>query len=130
MPSYTQANRPIKVTTPLGADKLLLVGYSGEERVSGLFHFELDLLGLADSPVAFDQLLGQDVTITHALPDGSSRYINGMVRRLTQSGQTPAAQGSDTFIRYRAEIVPKAWLLTKKVQSRIFQQLSVIDIWK
>ena len=31
-------------------------------------------------------------------------------------------------MHFRAELVPKLWLLTKKVQSRIFQHLSVPDI--
>src|SRR5208282_5781297 len=40
------------------------------------------------------------------------------------------SQGSrdETFVKYRAELVPKLWLLTKNVQSRIFQHLSVPDI--
>ena len=31
---------------------------------------------------------------------------------------------------YRAEVVPQLWLWTKKVQSRVFQHLSVPDILK
>ena len=34
MPSYTQDNRPLSVTTPLGKDVLLLERLSGEEAVS------------------------------------------------------------------------------------------------
>jgi type VI secretion system secreted protein VgrG len=31
-------------------------------------------------------------------------------------------------VRFRAELVPKLWLLTKKIRSRIFQHPSVPDI--
>ena len=31
-------------------------------------------------------------------------------------------------MHYRAELVPKLWLLTKKVRSRIFQHLTIPDI--
>ncbi|MGO9600240.1 MAG: type VI secretion system Vgr family protein, partial [Isosphaeraceae bacterium] len=34
------------------------------------------------------------------------------------------------FTRYLAEIVPQLWLLTRKAQSRIFQQIAVPDILK
>src|SRR5207302_3573878 len=35
-----------------------------------------------------------------------------------------------TFTHYRMEVVPALWLLTRRVQSRIFQQMSVPDILK
>ena len=38
--------------------------------------------------------------------------------------------GSAFFTRYQAEIVPQLWLLTRKAQSRIFQQVAVPDILK
>ena len=44
MATYTQDDRPISVETPLGKDALLLNAFSGEERMSGLFSFTLDML--------------------------------------------------------------------------------------
>ena len=64
------------------------------------------------------------------MPDGSSRYINGIVNRFSQGQQVPSAMGSAFFTRYLAEIVPQFWLLTRKAQSRIFQQIAVPDILK
>ena len=37
MVQYTQAPRPLAVTTPLGEDAFLLVGLSGQEGMSRLF---------------------------------------------------------------------------------------------
>ena len=41
---YSQQERLIALTTPLGEDVLLLAGFSGHEAISRLFSFQLDLL--------------------------------------------------------------------------------------
>lgn len=124
MAQFTQENRPIAVTTPLGEDVLLLVGFTGQEAISRLFSFQLDLLAENETQVNFDGLLGQPITITQVLPDEQERYFSGICNRVSQGGQ------DDTFTAYRLEIVPKFWLLTRRAQSRIFQQKSVPDILK
>ena len=130
MSAYTQANRPIAVSTPLGPDTLLLISVAGEEALSALFRFELEMLALARVSVPFDQVLGQSVTVTLELPDGSTRPINGIVSSFCQAEVVAGAQGQSTFIRYHAELVPRLWLLTKNFQSRIFQHMSIPDILK
>ena len=127
---YTQANRPIAVSTPLGPDTLLLISVAGEEALSALFRFELEMLALADDSVPFDHVLGQSVTVTLALPDGSTRPINGIVSSFCQGEVLAGPQGRSTFIRYHAELVPRLWLLTKICQSRIFQHMTIPDILK
>jgi type VI secretion system secreted protein VgrG len=122
MPTYTQAEAPLAITTPLGKDVLLLTGVRGSEVISRLFNFQLDLLAELQSQVHFEDILGQEVTVQMALPNGDTRYFNGIVKRFSQGAR------DQTFVQFRAEMVPKLWLLTKKVQSRIFQHLSVPDI--
>lgn len=122
--NYTQANRPMAVTTPLGKDVLLLVGLSGQEAISRLFSFQLDMIAENDKNVAFDKLLGQKISVRLNLPDDKERYISGLCKQVSQG-----EQGVE-FTSYRMEIVPELWKLTKKAQSRIFQQKSVPDILK
>lgn len=122
MPTYTQAEGPLAITTPLGKDVLLLTGFRGSEAISRLFSFQLDLLAEVQSAVKFDGILGQDATVTLRLPNGEERYLNGIIKRFSQGSR------DETLVKYRAELVPKLWLLTKNVQSRIFQHLSVPDI--
>src|SRR5712691_1888954 len=127
MAEYTQANRPISVTTPLGKDVLLLVGFTGHEAISQLFSFQLDLLAENGTDIPFDQLLGQKLTITVALPpvgqkEDLKRYFSGICNRASQGEQDA------TFTAYRMEVVPKFWLLTRRAQSRIFQSMTVPDI--
>ncbi len=130
MPQYTQANRLMAVSTPLGTDVLLLQQVSGTEAVSRLFRFQLEFLAESSTVIAFDQILGQSVTVTLQMPDGSSRYLNGIVSKFSQAQQIPSPKGSAFFTCYQAEIVPQLWLLTRKAQSRIFQQVAVPDILK
>jgi type VI secretion system secreted protein VgrG len=124
MPMYTQANRPIKVITPLGQDVLLLQAFQTHEGLSELFSFRLEMLAMHRSPVAFDRLIGQNVTVELDLPDRGHRHFNGVVKQFTQSGR------DETFTHYQAEVVPQFWLCTRKAQSRIFQNLTVPDILK
>lgn len=124
MADYAQADRPMTVQTPLGKDVLLLVGFQGQESLSQLFQFQLDLIADNRVDVAFEKLIGQKVTVTLNLPDGQKRYFSGICNRLTQ-GRREA-----TFTRYQMEIVPQFWLLTRTWQCRIFQHLSVPDILK
>ena len=122
MPDYTQDERELSITTPLGKDFLLLIGLHGREAISELFTFQLDLLAELTTKIAFDKLVGQKATVQLLLPDGKKRYFDGILRRVSQGPR------DEDFVRYHAELVPKLWLLTKKVRSRIFQQMSVPDI--
>ena len=130
MAKYSQSGRMLALKTPLGDDALLLETIQGTESISAPFQFQLGLLAESATPIAFDTLLGELATVSITLPDGSIRPINGVIVRLSQGGQVQGVDGRTTFIRYRAEIVPKFWLLTRTVRSQTFQQLSVPDILK
>jgi type VI secretion system secreted protein VgrG len=124
MATYTQEHRPMQVTTPLGPDKLLLVGLSGQEGLSQLFQFHLDMIAENEAEVAFDKLLGQKVSVEVTLEEGGKRHFSGIVSRVSQG------ERDTTFTKYRMEVVPQFWLLTRRVQSRIFQHKNVPDILK
>lgn len=121
-----QTNRPISVTSPLGPDKLLLVGITGQETVSRLFRYQFEVLAKIGTDVPFDKLLGQSVTaeLQFLTQDSKKRYFNGICCRVSEDAQ------DDRFTTYHLEIVPKFWLASRKAQSRIFQQKSVPDILK
>jgi type VI secretion system secreted protein VgrG len=113
----------MEIKTPLGPDKLLLVGVEGSEGISQLFHFRAELIAKRSEDIPFDKLLGEKVTLR--LEAGSNpRFLNGICQRFVKS-----TVGSE-FSTYEMEIVPHVWLLTKNSQSRIFQHMSVPDILK
>ena len=119
---YSQINRLISVTTPLGPDVVLLSGLRGREAISELFRFELDLLIPRPLLIPYDKLLGECVGVRLALPNGSRRQFHGMISQLTEQRQ------DDTFTHYQAQLVPKTWLTLRRRGSRIFQQKSVPDV--
>lgn len=119
--AFEQADQHISISTPLGADKLLLRSFHGEERISGLFHVFLEMQS-EEKSLDFSQIVGKSATVTVELADGSSRYLNGIVGRFVQAGSDAR------FTTYFAELHPWLWLLTMSVDCRIFQNKSVIDI--
>lgn len=125
---YTQANRFIKIETDLGKDVLLLERFKGTERISGLFRYTLDLLAVDNTKVKFETLLGKVVKITMTQLDGKPRHFQGVVSRLSQDNPVTSRNGAVSFYRYHAEVVPKVWLLTRTVRSRVFQHKSVPEI--
>jgi len=121
MGTYSQDKRPIKVKTALGADELLLSGFSGVEGVSQPYTFTLELLS-KNAAVDPTSVLRTPATVTVVLPDGGERFIHGIVSRFVQLGQR------DDLTFYRAEIVPWLWFLSLSSDCRIFQNLSVLEI--
>jgi len=120
--TLTQENRFLIINTPLGEDKLLLRSFSGQEGISQLFNFQLDLLS-ESSNINFDQIIGQNVTFSVVLADeNKQRYFNGFVSRFTQ------LPPEDRLARYQAEVVPWLWFLSCTADCLIFQNLSVPDI--
>ena len=111
MANYTQANRPIAIHTPLGGEILLLTGVQGKEAISQLFNYHVDLIAESTNEIQFDRIIGQTATVELTLPYQEKRYFNGLVKRFSQGGR------DEDFVYYRAELVPKLWLLTKKFRS-------------
>lgn len=118
---YTQANRPIRINTELGPDVLLLDGFHGVEAISMPFGFRVDLLSETEDIDPLE-VLRTPVAITIAIADGTERTIHGRVSRFSQAGQ------HDDLTAYSAEVVPWLWFLSLSRESRIYQNLSVLEI--
>src|SRR5262245_52912459 len=74
---------PVSVSTPLGGDPFMVEALRGEEAISGLYAFTVNLAAARDRAVPFDALLGQEATITVALSGTPTRYFNGIVSRVS-----------------------------------------------
>lgn len=123
MASYTQTNRLLSFTSPLGPNKLLAMGFSGSEEISELFDFSVDLLAEPETVVDPTALVGKRVTLELQITDtGTKRYFNGIVASLE-------ATGGDTFFNaYRVRMVPTLWLLSLNKQTRVFQDKTILEI--
>lgn len=120
----SQSQRTVSLSTPLGEDVLLLAGMSGKEEIGRIFRYELDLLSEQPDKVKFDDLVGQNVTVSLSLSDDETRYFNGHVCNFEQMAEPGHAA------RYRATVVPWLWFLTRRADCRIFQNMTVPDIIK
>src|SRR6187551_220966 len=102
MANLSQANRLLSVTTPLPADVLLLESLVASEGVSRPFRFDLNLVAEiaagSHTKVVPEKLIGNGMTVSLMLADGTARYFHGIVKRFT-------AGGSDSRLaHYRAEL--------------------------
>jgi type VI secretion system secreted protein VgrG len=121
-----EGNRYLYLTTPLGQDKLLLSGFTGQEGLNKLFHFELELLGDLSTVVEFDKLIGQKVSFGIQGTDSHqvARDLHGIVTAFSQGKR------DFNFTEFKMTIVPEVWKLTRKFRSRIFQHITVPDLLK
>jgi type VI secretion system secreted protein VgrG len=118
-----QTEREIEITTPLGKDVLLFRRMTASEQLGALFQFQLDLLSL-ESDIAFEDILGQNITVRLSLPDHKERYFNGYVSHFSHLGTYK------DFHAYGATVHPWFWFLSRTADCRIFQERTVPDIIK
>jgi type VI secretion system secreted protein VgrG len=126
MPSsgFTQDNRFLKLTSPLGADVMLIESFTISERVSDTYELEVEALVPVGTAVAVSKLLGETATVSVGLSPESEtkRHFSGIIREV-HVGPT-----DERFQRFRLSVVPKMWLLNLSQNFRIFEKQSVPDI--
>jgi type VI secretion system secreted protein VgrG len=112
--------------TGLQGVTMYLTEFMGSEGISMPFSFELTLLSETHN-IDFEKIIGENVTVSLGLPDGSARFFNGIISRFSQ-GRGGETGGDLRFSQYRATLVPWFWLATRYTNSKIFQELSVPEI--
>ncbi len=120
---FKQPGGLLAVTTPLGADDLLLDAMEGSEGLCELFRFNLHMRS-GSTTLAAASIVGKAVTVTLEVEGAGKRYVNGICSRFVQSGF------DRDFAMYEAEVVPKLWLLTLSRDRKIYQAKSVDAIVK
>src|SRR5262249_49566562 len=117
MAEFSQKSRPLRVTLGrVDPDAVAITAFAGTETLSRLYRLTLELVAPADSPLKFEDVLGQAAVVEIDQADGQTRFVHGIVNRLSQGRR------DNRFVHYRAELVPRLWMLTKQSRSRIFQQ--------
>jgi type VI secretion system secreted protein VgrG len=119
-----EGNRYLYLTTPLGEDKLLLSGFTGEEGLNKLFQFELELLADNATSVDFEKLIGQKVSFGIQGTRQIARDMHGIVIELSQGKR------DFNLTEFKMTIVPEVWKLTRKFRSRIFQHITIPELLK
>jgi type VI secretion system secreted protein VgrG len=110
---------------------LQVAAFHAVERMSGLFRVELDLLsGKADldgeTILAADSWFGikQPTVLASGKRGVHLLQVHGVLASFEQHGR------GDEGVHYRAVLMPRLWRLSLTTQSRIFQELTVVDIVK
>ncbi|NTX53902.1 type VI secretion system tip protein VgrG [Myxococcus sp. CA039A] len=106
------------------AAELAVLGFEAEETLSQPYTVEVALAVRPDLEVEEKLLLGKDARLTVMLGDGTARFFQGVVARMTRwdEGSGPERR------RYRVTVVPRLWTLRHRRKSRIFQELTVPQI--
>ena len=116
-----QANLWATVTTGAGKDVFRLRELWGEERLSGLFRFELELES-DDDAVDFTKVVGKPASVSVSFPKGGKRHFHGLITRLRQGATDPGVT------RYVAEMRPWLWMLTQTSDCAIYQEMKTAEI--
>ncbi|UWR05523.1 type VI secretion system tip protein VgrG (plasmid) [Ruegeria conchae] len=74
--------------------------------------------------IELDKLLGKVMTIHLAAEDGAKRKFTGTIVRVERLALR------DGLVQFLAELRPWFWLLTQRTNSRIFQDMSVVEIFE
>ena len=122
MPSWTKDRRLLQIETSLGKDKLLLTSLTGQEAISELFSYEVEMLSI-DHAIPPESLIGDKVKLVITTEDGKTRPIHAMVAQW-RAGPLIGRE----LRQYRARLVPWLWYLGHSTDCRIFQNLNVPDI--
>ncbi|MEO7327166.1 MAG: type VI secretion system tip protein TssI/VgrG, partial [Minicystis sp.] len=104
--------------------ELHVLSFEGREEMNGLFAFDVvawckDI----DEGALEAAVIGQPALLTMHLADGASRCVRGIVSSLIFEGRREGGRHA-----LRLTIVPRALLLQKRVNSRIFQDKTVQQI--
>lgn len=125
----TQDNQYFKVSTPLGKDKLIFRNLQGNEKLSELFEYTVEVISETNN-LAFDNIVGKPVGVTLEFTNSYKRYIHGIATAFTQarSDKTPNAETHLTV--YHITLRPWFWFLTLTKNCQIFQNMSTPEIIK
>ncbi len=123
-PVFSQASRAVQISSPFGADTLLVGELSGSERLSQLFQFDLRLFS-ERGDLDPDAVLGKPVTVTVKVGEqGTPRHFHGLVTDFSLSGY------NERLHEYHATVRPWFWFLTRTADCRIYQGRTVPEIFQ
>jgi type VI secretion system secreted protein VgrG len=102
-------------------DTVGVVWFEGEERLSGLYEYRIELVS-DDPQIDSGPVLDDNATLIIQRPDEDPVRIHGIIARFEQRGSTP------DHVSYSAILVPRLWRLGLSYGSRVFQNMTVEEI--
>jgi type VI secretion system secreted protein VgrG len=121
--SLSQDQRQGKLTTPLGANALVLASFNAIEGLSELFELRVEAVS-DQANLDFSSTLGLGSTIELKTQDDKSRYFHGLMTEARWAGTQ-----EDLYI-YQLVLRPWLWFLTRTSDCRIFSNMTPLTIIK
>ncbi len=119
---FSETTRLLRFQSSLtGTRALSIAAIKGGEALSQMPSYTLDLITQNPS-IDLKDVLNQAVAVNIMLRDGSERQIHGYLVRFGFE------RNDGGIAHYRGELVPWLWYLGKRVNSRIYQQVTVLDV--
>ena len=119
--TFSQDNRIGRMFTPLRANDLVLIEFSGSEAVNAISQFRVKALS-AKTISEIEPLLGEAVAVEIVTPLGDVRDFHQMVDAIRYLGPE-----GDHHV-YEFELRPWFWQLSRRINYRIFHELNVVDV--
>ena len=107
----------------LPARELTVLSLRGQEAMSRLFRFDVVVRTETDLLAHEPTLIGEPATLTMSVADEGSRVVRGIVSALESQGALPHGER-----RFVVRVRPRMALLRRRRSSRIFQDLTLVDI--
>ena len=101
--------------------ELVVERWQGHEALSSGFEWWVDVLS-TDAHLPLDPMIGRRATLWTRMADGGRLPRSGLVREAACLG------GDGGLARYRLCLVPWTWLLGQGRHSRVFQDMTVLEI--
>jgi len=121
MMDVKQATRTAEITTPLGADFLVLTGFTVSHEMNRDFTIRCDLAS-RDYNIVPQDILGQTASLRLQLQRDRVRHWHGFITDFRFSGTR------GRHARYSAVLRPWTWIANHRRDCRIFQFMKVPDI--
>ncbi|MUZ66389.1 type VI secretion system tip protein TssI/VgrG [Agrobacterium vitis] len=125
---FIQASRVLKLSSPLGEDQLLPERMTVDEGVNRLFEITVSVRAKRDA-VKPEELIGKLVDVSLEIrqgeldEEGVRRPFNGLVTNLSEG--PPVTRGLRS---YTLTIRPQLWLLSRRSDCRIWQNMTAIQV--
>ncbi|PXA98379.1 type VI secretion system tip protein VgrG [Nostoc sp. 3335mG] len=116
-----QSTRIGELKTPLGPDRIALSRFDGVEGLSELFEFRVEGVATEDDLPLVD-IIGKNCTVTLNTIDGGKRHFDGIATEVQWLG------ARESLYDYAMTLRPWLFLLSRRVNSRIFHQSTAPDI--
>lgn len=103
------------ISDAIGGDLFTVVGFKGQEAISTLYHYDIELKAALSADIDLDDVL--DATARFVIEqDGNEYPVNGVLSSFEEFNTVLG------YCYYRAVLVPKIWKLTNYRTNEIFYQ--------